>query len=110
LKRGDVVVAAAKGEFGGKPRPYVVIQSDKYRHSRVILVGCTTDISDTLDELRPRLTPTAENGLAELSDVMIDNPVTARRDRIGQVIGTLAGGEMEAVERALMLVLGLGEG
>jgi mRNA interferase MazF len=105
-----MVVAAAKGEFGGKPRPYVVIQSDKYRHNRIILVGCTSDISDKLDALRPRLDPTAGNGLSEVSEVMVDNPVTTRRERVGQVIGTLTAGEMEAVERALMLVLGLGEG
>ncbi len=103
------MVAAAKGEFGGKPRPYVVVQSDRFRTQRVILVGCTTDVTDEPDNLRPRLVPTSENGLAEVCDVMVDNPVTARRERVVRIVGQLSAGELESVERALMLVMGLGE-
>lgn len=110
MKRGDVVVATAKGEFGGKLRPYIVVQSDKITGGQVVLVGCTTDIVTQPDGVRPRLLPSIANGLSAASDVMVDNPVSARRERVSQVIGALTGEEMEAVERGLMIVLGLGSG
>jgi mRNA interferase MazF len=109
LRRGDVVVATARGEFGGKPRPYIVVQSDAITGGRVILLGCTTDIASQAGGLRPRLFPTDGNGLTAASDVMVDNPVTARRERVSEVIGLLTGDEMDAVDRALMIVLGLAE-
>jgi len=110
LKRGDVVIAAAKGEFGGKPRPYVIVQSDEYDTPRIIVVGCTTAISGEPDSIRPLLLPSNANGLVETCEVMIDNPVTTRRDRVQQVVGALSTNDMDAVERALVLVLGLASG
>lgn len=109
MRRGDVVIAAAKGEFGGKPRPYVVLQADAFRTARIILVGCTTKLTDAPNSVRPRILPSEANGLSETCEVMVDNPVTARRERVSEVVGALSDSEMDAVERALLLILGLAE-
>lgn len=109
MKRGDVVIAATGSGYGGKPRPYVIIQSDDYRTASAVLVGCTSS-DDSNVEIRPRLAPSRSNGLAEPSDVMIDIPVTMRRDRIHRVIGSLSAGEMTAIDTALLLFFGLAEG
>ena len=91
MKRGDVVIAATGGSYGGKPRPYVVIQADAYVTRNVVMVGCTT----------------SGNGPALASEVMIDLPIAARREKVSEVVGTLAASEMATTDAALIAFLGL---
>jgi mRNA interferase MazF len=106
LKRGDVVIATASGMFGGKPRPYVVVQADELATPLLILVGCT-DADGTSFSFRPHVTPSPRNGLAKDSVVMVDIPVTTYRDKVRQVIGHLEPTDLSAVDAALIRVLGL---
>jgi mRNA interferase MazF len=106
LKRGDVVVAAGGGGFGGKPRSYVVVQSNDHRATTLILAGCH-GLGATRVDIRPLLHPSAHNGLRKVSEVTVDTPVTMRIDRIDQVIGRLNEAELDAVDAALLIILGL---
>jgi mRNA interferase MazF len=106
LRRGDVVIAAGGGSFGGKPRPYVVVQSDDYQTSTLILAGCHS-IDEEPTVLRPVLTPTAGNGLKKISEVTIDTLVTMRKAKIDQVVGRLSRQEMSNVDGAMLKILGL---
>lgn len=106
MKRGDVVIATASGMFGGKPRPYVVVQSDEFVTPLLILVGCT-DADGTSFSFRPNLSPSPQNGLAKDSVVMVDIPVTTYRDKVRQVIGRLEPSDLSAVDAALIRILGL---
>lgn len=100
------MIAAGGGGFGGKPRPYVVVQSNDYRATTLILVGCH-GLGDTRVDLRPLLYPSAENGLRKVSEVTVDTPVTMRIDRIDQLIGRLSEAELDSVDAALLVILGL---
>jgi len=105
LRRGDVVTVAAGGGFGSKPRPALVIQDDRYADlSTVVLVLFTTELTDT--RLRARYVPTPGNGLDQISDLMVDILVTARREKIGSRVGRLSPAEMALAERALLVFLG----
>ena len=106
MKRGAVVIAATGSGYGGKPRPYVVIQAESYVPPTIILVGCSSP-EDRPIGVRPRLPPTADNGLDKFSEVMVDIPVTVKREQIHQVVGELNEAEMAEVDGALMLILGL---
>lgn len=108
MNRGDVVIAAGGGGFGGKPRPFVVVQSDSYRGGSLILVGCH-GLGDCRVEVRPLLSPSPQNGLRKVSEVTIDTPVTMRIERIDRVIGHLDDNEMDAVDTALLLMFGLAQ-
>jgi mRNA interferase MazF len=106
LKRGSVVVAATGGGYGGKPRPYVVVQAEDFTPPTLILVGFSTPDNRQIG-LRPRFTPTKENGLDRLSEVMIDIPIVIKREQVHQIIGQLSETELSEVDAALLIVLGL---
>lgn len=107
MKRGDVVTVATGGGFGGKPRPALVLQSDRFDTLTTVVVALlTTELHDA-SPVRPRIQPTSGNGLREPSDLMIDILVTARRTDIGKVIGRLSPAEMARAEPALLVFLGV---
>ncbi|WP_211108002.1 type II toxin-antitoxin system PemK/MazF family toxin [Niveispirillum cyanobacteriorum] len=89
IKRGDVIVVAVTGE-DGTPRPAIIVQTDVFpgTHAPVIICQITSQRADDPD-FRVTIEPSPENGLREPSQVMVDKPVTVRRDRLGQVIGRL---------------------
>lgn len=107
--RGDVVTVAAAGDYG-KPRPAVVVQSDvlSAEHESVIVCQMTSDLADASD-FRISVDPSAENGLRVRSQIMVDKPVTVRRERIGQSIGRLSPADMVRVNAALAFVMGLAD-
>ena len=108
LKRGDVVIAAGGSGFGGKPRPYVVVQSNDYRATTLILCGCHS-LDDVRVHMRPLLHPSVQNGLRKVSEVTVDTPVTMRIERIDLTIGHLDESELDAVDAALLLIFGLAQ-
>ena len=107
MRRGDLVTVALQGEQG-KPRPALVVQADRFAD----LTGVTVlPITGTLLDaplLRVEVEPSAGNGLAKRSQIMVDKPQTPPRGKVGVVIGCLDDATMLAVSRALALVLGLG--
>ena len=106
MTRGDIVTVAAGGGFGGKPRPALVLQSDDYPTDTAVLALITSTLTPA-ETIRPRVVPDAANGLLQLSDVMIDILVTARREKVGAVIGHLSDEDIGRVERSLLIFLGM---
>ncbi|SDA27249.1 type II toxin-antitoxin system PemK/MazF family toxin [Sphingomonas sp. NFR15] len=108
ILRGDVVSAAIGSGFGGKPRPFIAVQSDRYPTDRVILVGCTSVI-DAQFPFRPVLLPLPTNGLELRCQVMIDIPVSSYRSKISRRIGRLNASELAEIDSALLIVLGFAD-
>ena len=109
MKRGDVVIVAAAGDYG-KPRPAVVVQTDAFpeAHPSVVICQLTSDVVDAPD-FRVTIEPNEKNGLRIRSQVMADKPVTVRRERIGQWVGRLADADIGRLNIALAFVMGLGD-
>jgi mRNA interferase MazF len=105
MRRGDLVTIALQGEFG-KPRPALVIQSDLFSGTATVtvLVKSSTLIAAPL--FRLTISPTPENGLRELSQIVIDKAMTLPREKVGEAFGRLDDAVMIAVNRALALFLG----
>ena len=107
MKKGDIVVVAPQGEFG-KPRPAVVVQDMRIDEiESVILCLMTSTIRDSV--LRVTIEPSAKTGLQKVSQVMTDKLITIRKDKIGQVLGTISDDEMKKINQALILLLGLAQ-
>ena len=106
MNRGDVVLVAGRGDYAGKPRPAVVIQSDLFNptHDSVTLCLITSELRDA-PLFRPDLKPTQENGLPKTSQVMVDKIFSAKRGNIGGKIGTLDKESMRRVDEALKVWL-----
>jgi mRNA interferase MazF len=109
MRRGDVVVVAAAGDYG-KPRPAVIVQTDAFpeTHASVVVCQMTSEIVDAPD-FRVTIDPSEGNGLRVPSQVMADKPVTVRRSRIGQLIGRLDADQIARLNIALAFVMGLAD-
>ena len=109
MKRGDLVVVSAPGDYG-KPRPALIIQSDLFNATHASITVCllTTDLVHA-PLIRLDLEPTSENGLKQHSQIMIDKLVALRRERMGTRIGRLDADTLVRVDRSLALFLGLGD-
>ena len=109
LRRGDLVTVAAKGPYTGKPRPALVIQASEtlaYRDSVTVCL-LTADLIDA-PLFRVRIDPAAANGLSQPSDVMADKVLTVPRQVVSpKPFGRLSASELERVDAALCLWLGL---
>ena len=108
MKRGAIVVVAARGAYTGKPRPAVVVQSDLFNptHASVSICPITSDIVDA-PLFRLTLPPGSRTGLKAASQVMIDKIVSVPRAAIASEIGECDAGELAAVDDSLRRWLGL---
>lgn len=107
LTRGDIVIAVFPGELG-KPRPAVIFQRDELLglFSTILCCPMTTHLIDA-PTLRPIIAPNAENGLQEVSQIMVEKLSPLRKDVIRQRIGQLSSGELKRLETALIHITGL---
>ncbi|MBS0551701.1 MAG: type II toxin-antitoxin system PemK/MazF family toxin [Proteobacteria bacterium] len=106
MMRGTLVTVALQGDYG-KPRPAVVIQADLFdEHPSVTVLPLTTELRDT-PLFRIDVEPSPDNGLQKRSQIMIDKIHTVPRSKLGSMLGKLSDDEQIAVNRSLMLFLGL---
>lgn len=106
MKRGDLITVALQGDLG-KPRPALLIQADVFAEtSSVSILPITSDMTDA-PLLRISLTPSETNGLRKPSQVMVDKPMTVKREKIDNTVGRLEAPEMLQIDRALALFLGI---
>jgi len=84
----------------------VIVGSDEVQFSSVILCLLTSVHRDDFS-LRPKIRPTAANGLNEESSVMTDKIASVRPEELGEKIGQLTSSQIREVSRGLAEVLGI---
>ena len=109
MRRGDVVLVAAAGDYG-KPRPAVIVQTDAFPeiHASVVVCQMTSEVVEAPD-FRVTVDPSERNGLRARSQIMADKPVTVRRARVGRSIGRLDDSDVARLNAALAFVMGLAD-
>ncbi|WP_419815243.1 type II toxin-antitoxin system PemK/MazF family toxin [Glacieibacterium sp.] len=108
MKRGDIVSVALQGN-AGKPRPALVIQSDLLGATSTVLVIPFSSTFFPVTFRRVTIAPAPGNGLAEVSQLMIERMASIRRDKCGPVFGQVSPDQLAEVDARLAFVLGLGE-
>ena len=108
MRRGDIVTVSVRGDYG-KPRPAVVVQSDRLDGSDSVLVCLLTSTMRAAPLHRLSLEPGAETGLRQKSQVMVDKIFAIRRDKCGPPIGRIGCEALIGLDHVLALVLGLAE-
>lgn len=108
MKRGAIVVVAARGPYTGKPRPALVVQSDLFNptHRSITVCPITSDCVDA-PLFRIPLPPGERTGLRTASQIMVDKIVSVPRSAITAEVGRCGDSELDATEDALRRWLGL---
>lgn len=108
MRRGDLVTVVAPGDFG-KPRPAVIVQSDVLDRSSSVVVCLFSTHCVEAPAVRITMEPTADNGLSQVSQIMVDKIITVPVARVGKVIGQLDDETLLRLNRTLAFVVGLGQ-
>jgi mRNA interferase MazF len=107
LRRGEIWTSASGTDYGGKPRPVVIIQHAHFHYlDSVTFCGFTRDPTD-LSLLRVAIEPSATNGLQFPSRIMVDKILTAPKSKLGYRIGRLDTRDLARLNQALAVFLGL---
>jgi mRNA interferase MazF len=106
MRRGDFVTVAIQGEFG-KPMPALVVHANQFDGLATPTVLPVTSTIVDAPLLRITVEPDERNRLARRSQVMIDKIITVRRDKVGPAFGAAGDELMLAVNRALLVFLGI---
>ncbi len=100
-----MVIAVPSRDYG-KPRPCLVIQSDRFRPPSVTIAPITSEMEE-IAAIRIPVEPGPDNGLQVRSLVMCDKIQTIPIGKTGRVVGRLDGETMRLVDSAIGLFLGL---
>lgn len=109
MKRGEIWTIAGAPDYAGKPRPAIIVQSDKFDATSSISVCPLTGTLVDAVPARFNVAPSAANGLQVASQVMVDKISTVPKTKIGRRIGVLTTGEITQLNRTLALFLGLAD-
>jgi mRNA interferase MazF len=105
MRRGDLVTVAIAGDFG-KPRPALVIQSDRFAATGTVTVLLVTSTCIKAPLIRIDIAPAQENGLRKQSQIAVDKAMSVKRERVSEPFGHLDQDTMTVVNRSLALFLG----
>jgi mRNA interferase MazF len=107
VTRGDIYTAAARGPYTGKPRPVVILQDDRFDATASITICPFTTNPVEAPLIRLPIDPSEENGLDNPSQIMVDKVTTVPRSSLGKRLGKLQDDELVALNRSLIVFLGL---
>ncbi len=107
MKRGEVWTVSGGAEYAGKPRPAVILQSDKFVNTDSITLCLMTSQCEDEYEIRIDIRPNGTNDLSKPSQIMVDKMSTVPRAKLGEHIGFLGEEKMSQLESAMMKFLGL---
>ena len=108
LRRGDLVTAVFAGDYG-KPRPAVVVQSNRLGELESILLCPLTSDTNTHGPARVHVPATVDNNLRTDSLIMADKIIAISLSRCRERIGALQPHEVNQLDEALALVIGLAD-
>ena len=108
MKRGDLVIVSAPGDYG-KPRPAIVIQSDWLKATDSVLVALLTSTLVDAPLYRLEIEPSETNGLKVSSQVMVDKILALPREKCGRVIGRIDEGAVIALNHMLSVIVGIAD-
>jgi len=107
VKRGEVWTAAGGKDYAGKPRPVVIIQDDRFAATASVTICPFTSDPTDAPLLRLVVEPSAMNGLATTSRLMVDKITTVAREKLGRRLGRLGDDDTLRLNRAILVFLGL---
>lgn len=106
MRRGQIWTASGPG-YAGEPRPVVIVQDDRFDATGSVIVCPLTTNPTEAPLFRPVVEPAPLNGLTTPSRLMVDKLTAIPRDRVRQLVGTLDPEHLIAMERSIIVFLGM---
>lgn len=109
ISRGEIYYADLSDTVGSEQegqRPVLILQNDKGNQHSTTTIGAAITSSKKKKPLPTHVTLTAD-GLERRSIVLLEQLRTVDIRRLGRYVGTVAQEEMEAVDKAAAVSLGL---
>jgi mRNA interferase MazF len=107
LTRGEIWTSASGTDYGGKPRPVVIIQHKHFdRLDSVTICGFTRDPTEA-PLFRIAVEPSASNGLEFPSHIMVDKILTVPKTKLGYRIGQLGERDIARLNQSIAIFSGL---
>ncbi len=107
MKRGDIWTVAGGKDYGGKPRPVVVLQDDGFDATASITICAFTTDPTEAPLFRLLVAPSERNGLRAPSRLMVDKITTVPKSKVGTRVGRLEDADILRLNRAVLVFLGL---
>ena len=109
MKRGEIWTIAGGSDYAGKPRPAIIIQSDKFDATSSITICPLTATMVDAAPARLAIVPSRKNGLQIRSQVMVDKIATIPKSKARRRIGELDSTEILLLNRHIAVFLGLAD-
>ena len=108
MTRGEIWTSASGTDYGGKPRPVVIIQHEHFGFlNSVTFCGFTRDPTD-MPLFRIAVEPTPSNGLEFPSRIMVDKILTTPKAKLGYRIGQLDERDIARLKSSAGIIFGSG--
>lgn len=107
MRRGEIWTVAGGSAYTGKLRPAVIVQDDRFDATDSVTVCAFTTDPEDLPLFRIPVRPSDRNGLREACSIMVDKLGAVPRRRVGMYIGRLDDLDVDALNRAIVVFLGL---
>jgi len=109
LKRGEIWTVAGGADYAGKPRPAIILQSDKFDATPSVTVCPLTTTPVDNVYARFAVAPTEANGLQFTSLAMVDKILTLPKSKVRRRIGRLNADDISRLNQHVVLFLGLAD-
>ena len=107
MKRGEIWTVSGGGDYVGKPRPAVIVQSDGFSITNSVTICIFTTNESEASLIRLLIEPDGRNGLDASSRIMVDKISTVPKRKMGRRIGELDREDIERLDQAIAIFLGL---
>jgi len=108
INRGEIWSVLWTG-LAGKPRPALVIQSERYRLTDTDILALITTSRNEQGELRLPIKADDDNGLLQDSYICLDKLMAIPLTNLGERYGRADDSIMAEIDARLIKVLGIGE-
>ena len=108
MKRGEIWTVAGAKDYAAEPRPAVILQDDRFDATESVTICVMTTDPTEAPLFRVPIAPNERNGLNTLSRLMVDKITTVSKNKLGHRIGHLDAKDIERVNQAILIFLGLG--
>ncbi len=109
MKRGEIWTIAGGADYAGKPRPAIIVQSNKFDATNSIVVCPLTHTDVDAEPARFAVAPSEANGLHVRSYVMVDKIASLPKAKVRRRIGQLDPRDVTLLDQHIVIFLGLTE-